>query len=185
MRGSLEQRFWNFVHFEPNSGCWLWGGCVNGWGYGQIRRGPKDAGTLIATRVSLEIHGRPVPDNLFALHTCDNPPCVNPDHLFIGDQKKNMEDCLSKGRFYRAPPGTKRNIKIREYCKHGHERTPENLMCGAGGYQICKACRSIQDARKRALWMSQGLNANGRPRSPRHASDGSLIPGQLSRRVRA
>jgi hypothetical protein len=81
---------------EPNSGCWLWVGSCDRNGYGQIR---EDKNTLkYASHISLRIHGIDTPTGMGVLHKCDNPPCVNPDHLFVGNQKANMADAKAKNR---------------------------------------------------------------------------------------
>ena len=64
-------------------------------GMGRRRDG---AGYAIAHRVSWGIHNGPIPPGVKVLHTCDNPPCVNPAHLFLGTQADNIKDCLDKGR---------------------------------------------------------------------------------------
>lgn len=92
---SLADRFEAKVEYEPNTGCWLWSGAVNNRGYGQIGR---DGKIVLAHRVSLEIHSGSVAANDHVLHRCDTPPCVNPDHLFRGDHRANMDDMIAKGR---------------------------------------------------------------------------------------
>ena len=104
MRQPLEVRFWNFVQFEPNSGCWLWSGPFVGPGYGVIKDG-RDR-TYLAHRLSWELAHKAKPA-LFVLHHCDTPSCVNPAHLFLGTQADNMKDRKSKGR-YKITPALRR-----------------------------------------------------------------------------
>jgi hypothetical protein len=104
MSRSLEERFWDYVIPEPNSGCFLWEGSVNTKGYGQIRVAQRGRASLrFATHVALELAGRPLPARLHACHTCDVPLCVNADHLFAGTQLDNMNDAHGKGRM-KPPP---------------------------------------------------------------------------------
>ena len=91
-RPSLEQKFWE--HVQKTDGCWLWIGARNSEGYGYLR---FNYAQLRAHRVSWELHFGPIPDGLFVLHHCDNPPCVNPSHLFLGTNGDNMLDAINKG----------------------------------------------------------------------------------------
>jgi hypothetical protein len=97
---SLEESFFSHVSPEPNTGCWLWDGPVfklRG-GYGVLTHRPSKTIMRRAHRVSWEIHNGKIIQEEHVLHKCDNPLCVNPDHLFLGDQKTNMEDMSYKGR---------------------------------------------------------------------------------------
>jgi hypothetical protein len=80
-KSNFEERFWKRVEKTP-SGCWLWTGSKTPRGYGQF----------IIERGKHEGH--------YVLHKCDNPPCCNPDHLFLGTQKANLEDAVTKGRMH-------------------------------------------------------------------------------------
>ena len=93
---TLEKRFWAKV--RKTEGCWLWVGCRDHHGYGQIARGGKYGGHMKAHRASYELSVGPVPDGMHVLHRCDNPSCVRPDHLFLGDHSANMRDMWNKGR---------------------------------------------------------------------------------------
>ncbi len=89
----FEPRFWKKV--EKTDSCWLWRGSRMMRGYG----GFGIAGTIwTAHRVSWVIHYGPIPNGKWVLHKCDVRPCVNPDHLFLGDAKDNTVDMLLKGR---------------------------------------------------------------------------------------
>lgn len=90
-----EVRFFDRIMPEPNSGCWLWTGELHHTGYGILRYGRK---SRRATHVSLALIGIEVPAGLMALHRCDNPPCVNPAHLFVGDHRANALDAKQKNR---------------------------------------------------------------------------------------
>jgi len=91
----IEKRFWRYV--EMTDGCWLWTGSRNSKGYGLID--DNSGRSLRAHRVSWKIHFGPISPGLQVLHKCDNPPCVNPAHLFLGSSLDNTRDCISKNRF--------------------------------------------------------------------------------------
>ena len=76
------------------TGCWQWLGATHA-GYGVFGFNRQ---MMRAHRVSYELYVGPIPPGLSVLHRCDNPPCTNPDHLFVGTQLDNMRDMCAKGR---------------------------------------------------------------------------------------
>lgn len=95
---------------EPNTGCWLWLGCVSvpdGHQYGHISTGSLRLGTYFvmkAHRYSYLAFRGEIPDGMYVCHSCDQPSCVNPRHLFLGTAEDNAHDRDSKGR-QRTPLG--------------------------------------------------------------------------------
>jgi hypothetical protein len=86
-------RFWSKVRITPE--CWLWTARHTRKGYGMFKQGSLDR---LAHRVAWEEVNGPIPPGLCVLHKCDNPPCVRPDHLFLGTQADNIADRDAKGR---------------------------------------------------------------------------------------
>lgn len=79
-----------------STGCWEWTGTPrNRWGYGDAHLGTR---RLLAHRLAYEAFVGAIPEDLLVLHHCDNPPCCNPEHLFLGTHEMNMADRDRKGR---------------------------------------------------------------------------------------
>ena len=108
----LHERFQKYVGATTASGCILWVGMTNKNGYGQINAGGKLGRLLRAHRVAYEIANGPIPDGLCVLHSCDNPPCINPDHLFLGTNVENKADCVRKERQARGEGAGKARLTI-------------------------------------------------------------------------
>ena len=103
----LAERFWSKVSGPTDTGCLEFTGCRNKQGYGNILDGT--VGKVVkAHRLSAKWYLFPFQPDKKVLHACDNPPCVNPAHLFQGTQKHNMQDAARKGRLGKsAQIGTK------------------------------------------------------------------------------
>ncbi len=90
-------RFWSKVQKGLPDQCWIWTAGKQGKGYGQFYRAKREP--IGAHRYSWELaNGRPVPAGMQVMHSCDNPPCVNPAHLSVGTCADNLRDCADKGR---------------------------------------------------------------------------------------
>lgn len=95
--GAWLKRFWARV--QKSDDCWLWTGYIeraDGYGRYYLEGSRRKVG---AHRIAYELTYGPVPANLYICHHCDNPPCVRPDHLFVGSQADNVADCIDKDRF--------------------------------------------------------------------------------------
>ncbi len=93
-------RFWSKVKRGP--GCWERQASCTSHGYGQIRIDGKKYG---AHRVSWEMGHGPIPKEMCVCHTCDNPSCVRPSHLWLGTKKDNTQDARNKKRLRGNPNG--------------------------------------------------------------------------------
>lgn len=127
-----ESRFWSKV--SKGDGCWEWTGYRLKNGYGQFRPGPGQR--TKAHRYSYELAYGPISDGMFICHHCDNPPCVRPDHLFVGTPADNSHDRDIKGRGIRG-----RKLSPRLVCAKGHPLDEQNTYVDPRGRRTCRTCR--------------------------------------------
>ena len=115
---TAEERLEKFYIPEPMSGCWIWIGALSGFGYGSFfydgkREQAHRVSYAMAKRITVfSLRG------LLLLHSCDNPACINPDHVEIGTQLQNIRQAAARGRLARGP-------------KHGTYTKPESRVRGA------------------------------------------------------
>ncbi|AUR96743.1 HNH nuclease [Vibrio phage 1.232.O._10N.261.51.E11] len=93
----LIERFHEKWNLNEETQCWVWSAAKAGKGYGQIKI-PKARKQVYAHRLSYMIHKGEITEGMEVCHTCDNPSCVRPSHLFLGTSKDNAQDMKSKSR---------------------------------------------------------------------------------------
>ena len=106
------ERFWDRVDKKGPDECWEWFGQKNPKGYGYV----KPYG--LTHRFSYELHTGEKPGELFVCHSCDNPPCVNPAHLWLGTVTDNQRDAKAKGRLVRTQEQIEVNRNNFRYASH-------------------------------------------------------------------
>lgn len=106
---SIDDRFWKKVNIpEDKTKCWRWTGMTDKFGYGRIK--PKDSKLMLAHRFSYELKFGEIPANMMARHICNNPLCVNPEHIRLGKGIDNSDDCNISNR--QGHKGTKFDYRL-------------------------------------------------------------------------
>jgi hypothetical protein len=127
---TVEDRFW--ANVDKSGDCWEWQASVNLDGYGRFCLKGK---RIRAHRLSWVLANGEIPEGMCVLHKCDNPPCVSPDHLFLGTRADNVRDMVQKGRCRSGTCNPKKT-----HCSHGHEYSEDSTYVSSKGARVCKKC---------------------------------------------
>ncbi len=144
----LKEKFWRYANKKSKDECWIWSGHLRGKGYGHINHKHKN---LSAHRVSWTIHNESIPEGKLILHKCDNPACVNPNHLYIGTYGDNNMDRENRNPGTSGVPSTigpEATQKIIDLYSSGKYRQTElSMIYNLSRAQISRICTKKQGQR--------------------------------------
>ncbi len=142
---NLQERFEAKFYVTP--GCWIWTK-GSSHGYGSFRINGK---SRPAHRVSYELYVGSIPEGQVVRHKCDNPPCVNPDHLILGTQGDNMRDAVERSRH-------RSHNTFKTHCPRKHELSGDNVILRPTGGRRCAECHRQQkrESAQRSRGMKRG-----------------------------
>jgi len=136
-----SRRFWAKVNKEADNGCWEWTAATSNKGYGQFGVNKIAKSTH---RISYIIHKGEIPGGLMICHTCNNPPCINPNHVYAGTSSDNMKQSVREMRHFE---------QSKTHCKNGHEFNQENTFLrdrkGRGITRVCRSCKRDAERKRR------------------------------------
>ena len=166
--GPPEERFWKRVSKpdDPDK-CWQWTGGKSSLGYGDMMIEGKRIG---AHRFSYQLHHGPIPEGMWICHHCDNPKCINPDHLFIGTHQDNSNDKIKKGRDVQGFAGKKHTEESRR--KIGKANSKNQKGKGNSQYGTCWIYNEETQTNKKiprfefSSWKKHGWVRGRRMKSP-------------------
>lgn len=138
-----KEKIFSKVDISNVAGCWLWNGTKDSSGYGQLtfdktKNNIRTRKTVQATRIVWEEYVGNISKDMLVCHTCDNPGCVRPDHLFLGTAKDNMRDMAIKIRGF---------WQKKTHCKRGHEYNQENTYKWKMNTRDCRICQRIRSSK--------------------------------------
>ena len=147
-RSSRAETFWS--HVEKTEDCWLWCGSLLKSGYGQVSMRGFGASTMSAHRAAWLLTNGPILEGGWVLHHCDNPPCVRPSHLYIGNSADNTRDMLARQRHFQQQ---------KTHCPQGHPYDEANTQRWHG-QRICRTCHRAHHAAYKARLKIEHVTSN-------------------------
>lgn len=132
---NITARLYKNIYKNPENGCWEWMGYLSKFGHGRI--GYRDK-VYLTHRISYELNKGIIPEEMLVCHTCDNPKCVNPEHLFLGTQKDNLQDAFDKDRLYKIPAMPGENNPMAKITNEEAKKIRSELKQGFTGAYLAK-----------------------------------------------
>lgn len=132
----IDDRFWSKVRFTDS--CWIWTGHTDECGYGRVTRRSINRHNMGAHRYVMTVLNGPIPHGMVVMHTCDNPPCVNPEHLRIGTVAENVADMAQKDRHGKISIDSESVLEIIKRYKNGEKQMSLALEFGVSQQAISK-----------------------------------------------
>lgn len=155
---NIELRFWSKVDIRSEDECWPWLASGLRTRYGSFSVGPKNKRRQsTAHRFAWELINGDIPAGMYVCHRCDNPSCMNPNHLFLGTPSDNTRDMMAKGK------GPQVMQMRKTHCKNGHEFSLENTQKCFRGCRKCRICANLATREsKRKARLRTRLNSDFR-----------------------
>lgn len=150
----IKKRFWNKVDKKGPNDCWLWKAnkINNKYGSFGIFNEKGQFRNTTAHRVSYLLKHGHIPNKFDICHTCDNPPCVNPKHLFSGSRKENMKDACTKGRMQKGEAHYKAKLTESQVIKIRNEHIPYKFSFKKLAKRYNVSYRTIRVIIERKAW---------------------------------
>lgn len=172
------ERFWDHMMPDTISGCWVWSGFREAQGYGRLSftRGRR----VQAHRLAWELTNGPIPGGMEVCHRCDNPPCCNPEHLWLGTTRDNQHDKIAKNRQARGERNGRAKlsaVQAREIIRRYHAGESQRSLAKAFGL----AMSSIQRIRSGEYW--KDIPADERSYKPLRRLDSEQIEAARRRQM--
>ncbi len=144
---TAQERFWAKVDRRGPNECWPWlGSRIPKDGRGIFWNGERqESAPRAAFRIAT---GQAAPADKLVCHTCDNPPCVNPAHLWLGTARDNTLDAKAKGRLHQM---------TKTHCVHGHPFSGDNVYLDRMGCRQCRICTLERVARNNRKYRAKKL----------------------------